>query len=66
MGYKIKEARRRKGISQQKLAELSGISLSLIVALENGEAVTVTNKSLLKIANALGLTVGDIFFGASV
>lgn len=62
MGYKIKEARESKGISQEKLAELSGVSRSTIIALESGQAKTTTTKTLIKIANALDSTVKDIFF----
>ena len=70
MGYKIKEMREKKEMSQEKLSELSGISRSIISGLESGR-VTVrdpfagnrvtTTLTLKKIAKALGVTVGEIF-----
>ena len=66
MGYRIKEVREAKGMTQESLATQSGVSRGTIVALESGEAKTTTTKTLVKIANALGTTVEDIFFAESV
>ena len=66
MGYRIKEARDAKGMTQETLAAKSGVSRGTIVALESGEAKTTTTKTLVKIANALGTTVEEIFFAESV
>ena len=62
MGCKIKEMRKKKGVSLEKIAELSGLSPSEIIALEEGKTKIITNISLVKIANALDCNVGDIFF----
>ena len=36
MGYKIKEKRLEMGISQERLAEMSGVSRTIISGLESG------------------------------
>ena len=66
MGYRIKEVREAKGMTQENLAVQSGVSRGTIVALESGEAKTTTTKTLVKISNALDTTVEDIFFTESV
>ena len=66
MNIKIKEIRERKNISQEKLAEVSGVSRSIISALENGKTVVTTNRTMQKIANALGENVSTIFFDERV
>lgn len=63
MESKLKEARKKKGLTQEELAEKSGVSRGTIVALENGDNNVVTKTStLVKIASALESTVADIFF----
>ena len=66
MGYKIKEARESKGMTQEKLAEISGVSRGTIIALERGEAKITTTKTLVKLAKALNTTVEEIFFAENV
>ena len=66
MGFKIKEIRESKGMSQQELSTKSGISRLTIISLESGTQKTTTTKTLLKIANALGVSVQSIFFEESV
>lgn len=61
MAYRIKEVRKSQGITQEKLAELSGVSRGTIAALESGSAKSTTTKTLVKIAEALNTTVGKIF-----
>jgi transcription regulator len=60
-GYKIKEYRERKNLSQTELAKISGVSRSIIVGLETGTYTTTTTDTLLKIAKALEVKVQDIF-----
>ena len=62
MGCKMKEMRRKKGVSIEKMAELSGLSPSEIIALEDGKTKSITSTLLMTIANALDCNVGDIFF----
>ena len=61
MGYKIKEMREKKEMSQEKLSELSGVSRSIISVLESGRVTVTTTMTLLRIAKALGVAVDDIF-----
>lgn len=62
MKNKLKEIREKAGISQDKLAKLSGISRTTISKLENNKENITTNKILEKVANTLKLKVTDIFF----
>lgn len=66
MGGKLKDYRSAKKISQEELASLSGVSRQTISAIENNGAESATTKTLAKIAQALGTTVSELFFGGSV
>ncbi len=66
MGYKIKEVREARKMTQEELAEKSGVSRGTISALENGFVRTTTTKTLFKLAKALGTSVDQIFFAESV
>lgn len=61
MGYRIKEVRESKGMTQEELAVKSGISRVTISGLENGIERATTTKTLVKIAQALDTTVDKIF-----
>ena len=61
MGYKIKEVREARKMTQEELAEKSGVSRGTISALENGSVRTTTTKTLFKLAKALGTSVDQIF-----
>lgn len=62
MGYKIKEARVAKDMSQQELAEKANVSRTIISQLESGVKTVTKTDTLIKIANALDVKVEDIFF----
>ena len=62
MGYKIKELREAMKMTQEELAEKSGVLRGTISALENGIDRTTTSKTLVKLAQALDTTVDRIFF----
>jgi len=64
--YKIKEAREAAKMTQEELAERSGVSRTTISALENGTCRSTSVSTLYKIANALDTTVDQIFFADSV
>ena len=66
MGYKIKEVREARKMTQEELAEKSGVSRGTISALENGSVRTTTTKTLFNLAKALGTSVDQIFFAESV
>ncbi|MFF0445772.1 helix-turn-helix domain-containing protein [Streptomyces sp. NPDC004609] len=52
-GKHVKEVRKRRGLTQQGLAEASGVSLSIIRKLEQGERETARLETLRKLAVAL-------------
>lgn len=56
---KLKELREARGLSQLKLAEISGVSQSFINYLEAGTKQP-TLKTLEKLAPALGVTIGEL------
>ena len=60
MGEKIKELRENKGISQYKLAELTGINRSTINRYENGSIQKISFDNLLKICEALEIDIKEI------
>lgn len=66
MGYRIKEIREKKGMTQEELAEKSGVSRVTISGLESGKEKNASSKTLLKLASALGTSVEKIFFTSGV
>lgn len=62
MGYKLREAREEKRLTQEELSKKSGVSRATIVALEKGISEDVKISTLQKLAAALDMTVQDIFF----
>lgn len=66
MGYRIKEAREKAGLTQEKLAEISGVSRGTIAMLETDSSKVTTTKTLMKIAQALGCSVDSLFFDLCV
>lgn len=61
MHFQIRDYRLALNMSQQKLAEKSGVSRAIISGLESGAIEVTTTDTLMKIANALGKKVSDIF-----
>jgi transcriptional regulator with XRE-family HTH domain len=62
MQLRIKELREKKKLTQQELANKSGVSRSLIIALETGARTVTTTSTIEKLADALGVSVKSIFF----
>ena len=60
MGEKIKKLRESKGISQYRLAELTGINRSTINRYENGSIQKISFDNLLKICKALEIDIKEI------
>lgn len=60
IGSRISALRDEKGLSLSKLADVSGISKSILHRLENEEQANPELATLQKIARALEVTVGDI------
>jgi transcriptional regulator with XRE-family HTH domain len=56
----IKKYREKKGISQDKLSKLAGITLHTITKIESGATPDPRIETVKKIANALGVSVDDL------
>lgn len=61
MKYRVKEIREQKGISQEELAEKSGVSRTTIWALEHDDSKVTTTKTLFSLATAMGVKFDDLF-----
>jgi len=59
LGLRIKELRKQKGMSQELLAEDSGLSLRTIQRIENGET-NPTGESLKRLSNALNINPDEL------
>lgn len=66
VGYRIREIRENLGMSQAELCEKSGITRATIWKLETKDDEVTTSSTLLKIADALGVTVGELFLPREV
>lgn len=62
MGFKIKECREKIGMTQEELAKRSGVSRATISGLESGRIKVTSTGTLVKIADAMGREVCDIFY----
>jgi transcriptional regulator with XRE-family HTH domain len=58
-GVKLKEIRLDRGYSQEELHKLTGISRDTISRLETGDRPNPHPRTLRKLAEALGVSVGD-------
>lgn len=58
----IREIRKEKGITMEKLAETVGISIGYLCHLEKGTRTNPSVKIMNKMAKALGKPVSEIFF----
>lgn len=61
MALNVKAVREAVGMSQAELSRRSGISRQTIIAMENDESYNVTAKTLLALADALGVTAQALF-----
>ena len=61
MTYKVKEVREAKGMTQMELAEKSGVSRGTICALEGGQKMSVNTNTLVRIADALGVSMDALY-----
>lgn len=60
LGARIRDMRKSQGLSQEQLAEVSGLHHTYIGAVERGER-NISIKSLLKITDALKISMGEVF-----
>lgn len=56
---RLREIRERRGLTQMELADLAGVSQSIISDIEN-EYVSPTIRVLQKLAGALGVSVSEL------
>ena len=63
---RLKEYRKKKGLTQQELADKSNVSRTTIAGIESGSINTTTTDTLLKLSNALNVGVPRIFFTKNV
>ena len=58
----LEKIRKEKGMTMQKLADLSGLSLGYICHLEKGSRNNPSIETMEKIAKALNKSVAEVFF----
>lgn len=58
-GKRVREVRMKKGISQEKLAEMSGIDRSYMGNIERGEK-NITLKKAYEVCDALEIPIQDL------
>lgn len=61
MAYRIRELREKKELTQEQLAQMSGISRMTICKLENNEESEVMVGTLRALAKALNVPVSKLF-----
>lgn len=66
MGNRLKEVREEKGITQEELERLSGVSRQTISAIENNPDYQAKSGTLIALAKAMETTVDKIFFAEAV
>lgn len=62
VAYKIKEFRKKAGLTQVELATQAGVSRTVISGLESGTTTVTSTATLLKLAKALNVTIDELFF----
>jgi len=60
LAKRVKECRKQKGWTQQKLAEETGLSFNTITKIEQGIGDSPTLKTLIKLADALGVGLDEL------
>ena len=66
MGYRLREIREEKNMTQEELERLSGVSRQTISAIENNDGYQAKVGTLMALAKALDTTVDSIFFAKAV
>jgi len=60
LAKRLKELRKKAGWSQQKLAEKACLSYNTITKIEQGVATMPTIQTMIKIADAFGITLDEL------
>lgn len=58
---RLKELRTERGISQEELVEMTGISRTTLSKIENNEEVNVNTRTIAKLAEAFDVKPSEIF-----
>ncbi len=58
-GMKLRAARERVGVSQEKLAELSGLHRTYVSSVERGRC-NISLQNIERLAQALGVTMAEL------
>ena len=66
MGYRVKEVREARKMTQEEMEKKSGVSRQTISAIENGKGGSVKIGTLSALARAMDTTVDAIFFPDAV
>lgn len=61
MGYRLKEVREEKRLTQEELAAKSGVSRQTIVAIETDPTYNTTFNTLVKLSDALETPIDSLF-----
>ena len=64
IGRRLKEARKKKGLTQEQLAEKMGVSIAYLSKVETGK-IHINLERLSEICGILGVTEGEILNGVS-
>jgi len=60
LDQRIKQLRKKAGLSQQKLAEKSGLSYTVITKIEQGVAKRPSIQTMVKLADAFGISLDEL------
>lgn len=60
LAKKIRELRNKKGLSQERLARVAGVSYNTVVKIESGESKNPTFQTMAGIAKALGVSLDEL------
>ena len=64
IGEKIRDARIRKGMTQEDLGKALGVQKSAIAKYENGRVVNIKRTTLKKLSDILGIAPSELIFEA--
>jgi transcriptional regulator with XRE-family HTH domain len=60
IGNNLRKLRKKKGLSQEKLARLADISLNALTKIESGFAKKPTIQTVVKLAKALEVSIDEL------
>lgn len=60
IGTQIRRLRAKKGLTQEKFAELSGLSVNFISKLERGQMDNISITNIIKICNAMNISISEL------